>query len=190
MPERSLLGTISDLDRARPAPGFFHGRDALFSFADKALSAATQEKNMPFQPGVSGNPAGRPRGSRNKSSILLESVVEKDLEAIMQTVTTQAKEGNVAAARLCLSALGRRHGQPVTCDLPPLNTPADVLDAMKIIVADVAAGELTSAEGTDLAKLVELCMQAYANLHFEKRLREVECRRMIEPPAEPPAAHC
>jgi Family of unknown function (DUF5681) len=124
MPERSLLGTISDLDRARPAPGFFHGRDALFSFADKALSAATQEKNMPFQPGVSGNPAGRPRGSRNKSSILLESMVEKDLEAIMQTVTTQAKEGNVAAARLCLSALGRRHGQPVTCDLAPLNTPA------------------------------------------------------------------
>jgi hypothetical protein len=139
---------------------------------------------MPFQPGVSGNPAGRPRGSRNKSSILLESVVERDLEAIMQKVSTLAKEGNIAAARLCVSALGRRRGQPVTCDLPALNTPADVLAAMKIIVADVAAGELTSAEGTDLAKLVELCMQAYANLHFEKRLREVECRRMIEPPAE------
>ena len=141
---------------------------------------------MPFQPGVSGNPAGRPRGSRNKSSILLESVVEKDLEAIMQKVSTLAKKGNIAAARLCVS----RRGQPVTCDLPPLNTPADVLAAMKIIVADVAAGELTSAEGTDLAKLVELFMQAYANLHFEKRLREVECRRMIEPPAESPSPHC
>jgi hypothetical protein len=148
---------------------------------------------MVFQPGVSGNPAGRPRGSRNKTSILLEAVVEKDLEAIMQKASALAQEGNVSAARLCVSVLGRRRGQPVRCDLPPLNTPADVVAAMRIIVADVAAGELTSAEGIDLARLVDLFKEAYANMHFEKRLREVECRRMIDPPSngqrmlEPPA---
>ena len=31
---------------------------------------------MPFQKGQSGNPAGRPRGSRNRSTILFENLLE------------------------------------------------------------------------------------------------------------------
>jgi len=34
---------------------------------------------MPFQPGESGNPAGRPRGSRNKKTLLLEALLRKVL---------------------------------------------------------------------------------------------------------------
>jgi hypothetical protein len=34
---------------------------------------------MTFQPGESGNPAGRPRGSRNKKTLLLEALLRKVL---------------------------------------------------------------------------------------------------------------
>ncbi len=135
---------------------------------------------MPFQPGVSGNPAGRPRGARNKMTLLLETLVQEDLEAIVRCMNDRAKEGNVGAAKLCLNVFGTRRSRPVTCDLPDVNTPQDVLAAMKIIIADVAKGELTPLEGNEVSNLIQRYVEMYGNFHFEKRLREVECRRMIQ----------
>ena len=37
---------------------------------------------MLFQKGQSGNPAGRPRGSRNRATILFQNLLEDDAEAI------------------------------------------------------------------------------------------------------------
>jgi len=48
---------------------------------------------MPFQPGQSGNPAGRPRVSRNKKTIVLEAMVDGEAEAVMQKMITLAKMG-------------------------------------------------------------------------------------------------
>jgi hypothetical protein len=132
---------------------------------------------------MSGNPAGRPPGSRNKSHMLLESLVEKDPEAVMLKVNDLAKNGNVAAAKLCLNVIGARRGRPVKCDLPDLNTPADVLAAMRTIMREVACGELTPAEGADVADLVQRYVQMYGNFYYDKRLQEVERRLRIEPPA-------
>ena len=41
---------------------------------------STQQTNGlgKFQKGVSGNPAGRPLGSRNRASLLMESLLEED----------------------------------------------------------------------------------------------------------------
>jgi len=34
---------------------------------------------MPFQPGQSGNPAGKPKGSRNKTTLAMEALLDGDL---------------------------------------------------------------------------------------------------------------
>jgi hypothetical protein len=141
---------------------------------------------MRFQKGVSGNPAGRPRGSRNKSNILLQKISNEDAQAIMDTAT-MAKQGNIAAMRLCVHLFRPlRRAEPVTCDLPIVKTPADVLAAMQIIIADVAAGKLTPAEGADLAKLADLFLQTLASLNFERRLRAVEKVAAVERALPPP----
>jgi len=35
-------------------------------------------RGLPFEPGVSGNPRGRPEGSRNKSTLMLAPLLEGD----------------------------------------------------------------------------------------------------------------
>lgn len=39
-----------------------------------------------FQPGVSGNPKGRARGSRNKATLLLEKLIDGEGEGIIRAM--------------------------------------------------------------------------------------------------------
>ena len=57
---------------------------------------------MRFEKGQSGNPAGRPPGSRNKATILAESIFEGEAESIIRMAIDKAREGDITAIRLCL----------------------------------------------------------------------------------------
>jgi hypothetical protein len=123
---------------------------------------------MPFEKGQSGNPAGRPRGSRSRATMALQDMLERDAESIARTAINLAKHGNIAALRICMDRLlpPRRH-EPVTLDLPSLDKVADTVAATSAIVAAVAAGDLTAAEAADLAKVVDVHVQALATAAFE-----------------------
>jgi Family of unknown function (DUF5681) len=130
---------------------------------------------MPFQKGESGNPAGRPRGSRNRATLLMEGLLADDAEAIGRKAIEMAKQGDMAAIRLCMDRLApARKGQPVAFELPPLDKPADSVAAAAEIVAGVAAGELTPSEGADLAKVVDVYVRAIATNAFDERLTKLE----------------
>ena len=130
---------------------------------------------MPFEKGESGNPAGRPRGSRNRATLLMESLLADDAEAIGRKAIELAKQGDMAAIRLCMDRLApARKGEPVAFELPPLDKPADSVAAAAEIVAAVAAGELTPSEAADLAKVVDVYVRAIATTAFDERLTKLE----------------
>jgi hypothetical protein len=130
---------------------------------------------MPFQKGESGNPAGRPRGSRNRATLLMESLLADDAEAIGRKAIEMAKQGDMAAIRLCMDRLSPpRKGEPVAFELPPLDKPADSVAAAATIVAAVAAGELTPSEGADLAKVIDVYVRAIETKAFDERLTKLE----------------
>ncbi len=130
---------------------------------------------MPFQKGESGNPAGRPRGSRNRATLLMESLLADDAEAIGRKAIEMAKQGDMAAIRLCMDRLSPpRKGEPVAFELPPLDKPADSVAAATTIVAAVAAGELTPSEGADLAKVIDVYVRAIETKAFDERLTKLE----------------
>ena len=59
--------------------GFFIG--AGTGVTASLMSHPTKGHIMQFQKGQSGNPAGRPRGSRNKSTTMLEKIVTGEGQA-------------------------------------------------------------------------------------------------------------
>ena len=130
---------------------------------------------MPFQKGESGNPAGRPRGARNRTTVLLENLFAEDAEAIARKAIELAKAGETAALRMCLDRLVRaRKDEPVVFDLPLLDTAADSVAAAARIVAAVADGDLTPSEAVDLAKVIDVYVGALATKGFEERLNKLE----------------
>lgn len=62
-----------------------------------------------FPKGKSGNPRGRPKGSKNSTTILKEALkqdfdkaLQKDFSKIMKAIVDKAKEGDMVAAKMIL----------------------------------------------------------------------------------------
>jgi hypothetical protein len=133
---------------------------------------------MLFQKGQSGNPAGRPRGSRNRSKILFQDRLDADVEEIADKVVALAKAGDIAAIRLCVDRLlPVRKGDPIEFELPPFETAADIVRAAASMAAAVSAGDLTPAEAADLAKVLDMYVRALETAGFEERLARLERAR-------------
>ena len=76
-----------------------------------------------FPKGVSGNPAGRPPGSRNRGTLFIESLLEAEAETLTRKVIELAKEGDRTALRLCMERfVPARKDRPIHVSLPPAET--------------------------------------------------------------------
>jgi hypothetical protein len=130
---------------------------------------------MLFQRGQSGNPAGRPRGSRNRATALFRDLLEDNAEAIVRKAISLAKTGDMSAIRICMDRLApARRKAPVPFPLPPLEKAADTVAAVTRIVAAVADGELTPAEAAELAKVIDIYLRSLETTGFEERLTRLE----------------
>jgi hypothetical protein len=106
--------------------------------------------------GQSGNPAGRPPGSRNKKTLALEEAFDEHAEEILKEVVGRAKEGEKSAMRLCMERmLAPKRERPVAIDLPVIETPADARKALAVVTAELAEGSLTITEATRLIGLIQ-----------------------------------
>ena len=58
---------------------------------------ARKQRGVPFPPGKSGNAAGRPRGARNRFTIMAQVLSHEDVAEIVSTVIAKAKRGDMVA---------------------------------------------------------------------------------------------
>ena len=88
--------------------------------------------------------SGRPRGSRNKATIAIESLLQGQAEALTQTAVTKALEGDSVALRLCMDRIAPAlKDQSVSFSLPKMNNALDASDAAGSVLTAVSKGELT-----------------------------------------------
>jgi uncharacterized protein DUF5681 len=128
----------------------------------------------PFTKGVSGNPAGRPIGSRNMATEMAQALLDGEADALVRRCVELALDGNPAAMKLCLERLVPRRGRAVKLDMPEIATAADIAPAIGAIARSVAEGGLSPYDGAELSRIVESWVRALEAGEFERRLRELE----------------
>ena len=128
-----------------------------------------------FPKGQSGNAAGRPKGARGHSNLLVEAMMQDEAGAVVRSVISAAKDGDMSAARLVLERIApARKSRPVCFALPPIATAADILTALGAVLGAVAAGQLTPDEGAAVAGLVETQRRAIETIDLENRINILE----------------
>jgi hypothetical protein len=138
---------------------------------------ADVNQNGRFQPGQSGNPAGKPKGARHRLTLLAEKLMDDEAEDVVRAVVDAAKKGDMTAARLVLERVSPpRKGRTVAFDLPAVATPEDVLSALGAVLAAVSEGTLTPDEAGSVAALLEMKRKAIETVEIEQRLSALESK--------------
>jgi hypothetical protein len=136
-------------------------------------SAPKKVRGRPFQPG---NP-GRPPGSKNKTTQLVEQLVEDEAENLTRKLIQLALKGNVRCLYYCLERLApRRNGRPVDFQLPPIKQTQDLVAAMAAITTAVNTGDLTAEEAGHLVHVLEAHIKAIETHDFAVRLDRIEAQ--------------
>ena len=107
---------------------------------------------MKFQPGQSGNPAGRPLGSLNKKTLAVEAAYEAKAEEAVNDIMERAKKGDFAAMRLCMDRAEA---------------------AIDMVMDGLAEGVLSLPDVTELLRIVDRLLQLGEIIRERKRVREL-----------------
>lgn len=131
-----------------------------------------------FKPGQSGNPAGKPKGARHKTTLAIEALLEGDAEAITKKAIEMAKRGDATAIRMCLDRLAPlRKDAAVRFTLPPIKTIAEAVEASSELLAAIADGDVTPDEGSRIMSLLTSHKVLVETGEFERRLEALEARK-------------
>ena len=131
-----------------------------------------------FPPGTSGNPAGRRKGSRSRSTIMAEMLLEGQAKQLAQKAVDMALAGDTTMLKLTIERLiPRKHERPVSIALPAVSDPKQAAAALAAIVKGVGTGDLTPGEAKTLVALVEAAIKTVEAVDHEKRLTALEERK-------------
>jgi homospermidine synthase len=138
----------------------------------------TDEKQGKFRKGRSGNPLGRPRGIRNKASLLAKALFEGEIEGICRKAIEEAKQGNMQAIKLILDRiLPPKKEAPILIDLPVMKTGSDILEAVHRVAVAICDGKISPSEGELLTRIIDRQAKAIELNEFELRLKNLEERQ-------------
>jgi hypothetical protein len=107
-----------------------------------------------------GNP-GKPPGTRHRTTIAIEALLEGQWEGLTKTAVALALRGDATALRLCFDRIApQRRGTSIEIPhFPKVESAADVPRALAALIAAVAAGHLTADEAKPLSDM----FTAYVN---------------------------
>nr|WP_137831789.1 DUF5681 domain-containing protein [Methylobacterium sp. L1A1] len=128
-----------------------------------------------FEDGQSGNPNGRPKGARNRTTIAMQELLEGEAERITRKAVELALEGDTVAIRLCMERLVPvRKDRHVHFDLPKIESAADIPKATAALLEATASGEITPAEAADIGRMVDAHLKAIETHELTERLNRLD----------------
>ncbi len=125
-----------------------------------ASIAEVRDTRGRFKPGCSGNPAGKAPGTLNRATILKRWMADGDDEDMWRQIIARAKQGEWAALRFVMERLDPKpRARPVMLDFPE---EAGFAQRCELVVRAMAAGEISTAEALQVARMLEKAEKAKA----------------------------
>jgi hypothetical protein len=132
-----------------------------------------QQKHL-FQKGQSGNPKGRPAGSRHKATIATLSLLEGESEALTRKAVELALDGDIQALRICLDRITptlKATSKPISTRLPAGGSLADQAAA---VYEAARLGKITPDEAQTLMNLIQAQVKIKELTDMEIRMAKLE----------------
>jgi len=129
-----------------------------------------------FKRGVSGNPNGRPKGSRNKATIAAYTLLEGEADNITRKLVDEALEGNLMAIKLCMDRIAApvKHIPIKPLDLPTLTDAASIPLFYERLNDLLSNGELSLDELSGLNNMVSAFSRSIDLAELEQRITAIE----------------
>ena len=128
-----------------------------------------------FQPGRSGNPAGKPPGTRSKAVAELDRLGADGAKQVLEAVLRAAQQGDMVAAGIILKRCWpESRGRPVRLELPPITTAAEVVIASGAVVAAVSEGRISPEEGQAVSGIIDMQRRAIETVELAARIEALE----------------
>ena len=132
------------------------------------------KRGRPFEPGNKLS-QGRPKGSLNKRTLLLQGMVDDQSESILAKGLALAQEGNIGMLRYFLDrVLPRTNDTAINLGALPLDTAEDLVQTQAIVLGKVASGEVTPAQAQQIDALLETRRRLFETHALEQRVKELE----------------
>lgn len=141
---------------------------------DNAVSKPDKGKPWQFQPGQSGNPAGKPPGTLHRATQAALVLLEGEAEALTRKAVELALEGDTTALKLCLDRIAPAYkpsARPVMLDMP---LPENLTDTARAFVAAAARGEIPPDIAAQLVSAVASVARVEEMEQVKERLAALE----------------
>ena len=132
------------------------------------------QRGRPFQKGQSGNPKGRPKGSRNKTTLIAQALIDGQAEALVKKAVQLALEGDLICLRICLERLvPMKKDAPIEIDLPDISTVANIPKLFAVLTAKLREG-MTRSEARTVMDLAQGVLKVLEVAELEQRVSPLE----------------
>jgi len=110
-----------------------------------------------FPKGKSGKPSGRPKGSRNKTTLMAQALFDDQAEQIcLKVIDLALTDGNFSALKACLDRLlPPLKSAPVLFEIPEVKTMKDLANACNAVISAYSTGKITADDARVIQDLLE-----------------------------------
>ncbi len=141
-------------------------------------AAVTSRPPWQFKPGQSGNPAGRPKGSKNKVKAAAAAMLADESGELTRLAIEAVHGGDKTMLRTCFTRIHpTARSAPLQIELPETDHPESLSNALRRAQRAMSEGEISPQDATAVAIFINARLTAYmASL----RIRRLEQALGIE----------
>jgi hypothetical protein len=120
-----------------------------------------RQENGRWPKGASGNPNGRPIGSRNQAALIVEALLDGEAPQLGRKLVELGLKGDPAALRLCLERIAPpRKDRLIEFDLPVCEKAEDLPKAYQSVLQAVSTARISPSEGRLMMEMLEFQKRA------------------------------